>query len=201
MTDMQATAISLQLGFPDSQRECASQLYYQAFRQKLHPIFRDERLALAVLSASFQPDHAFAAVSDGQLVGIAGFKDRQGTLLDIQPNTITQAFGFIGGWTRLLALSIFARNQAPDILLMDGIVVDQQMRGKGIGAALLDRVIDFATTQGYGSVRLDVVDSNPRARQLYERKGFIAVRSQRYPYLQSIFGFSGSTTMLHPIRP
>lgn len=201
MIDMQVTAIRLQVGFPNSQRECAAHLYYQAFRQKLHPIFRDEKRAMAVLSASLQPDYAFTAQSNGHLVGIAGFKNRNGALLDIQPDTIIRIFGFIGGWIRLIALSIFVRNEAPDILLMDGIVVDQEVRGKGIGAALLDRVIEFAASYDYTSVRLDVVDSNPRARQLYERKGFVPVRSYRYPFLQSIFGFSGSTTMLYPIKP
>ena len=49
------------------------------------------------------------------------------------------------------------------------------------------------------AMRLDVVDTNPRARQLYERKGFVAVSSNTYPLTQRFFGFSGSTTMMKTV--
>ena len=50
------------------------------------------------------------------------------------------------------------------------------------------------------AVRLDVVDSNPRARRLYEREGFVPVRTVRTPYLQRAMGFAASTTMVRDIR-
>ncbi|NDJ53018.1 MAG: GNAT family N-acetyltransferase, partial [Chloroflexi bacterium] len=84
-------------------------------------------------------------------------------------------------------------------LLMDGIVVDGSMRGQGIGSRLLDAILDYARMHDYEKVRLDVVDTNPRARALYERKGFVEVRTERYPILKPIFGFAGSATMLRTI--
>ncbi|MFQ3232131.1 MAG: hypothetical protein ACI9DO_003526, partial [Reinekea sp.] len=32
-------------------------------------------------------------------------------------------------------------------------------------------------------------------KKLYERKGFKAVKTERFPYLRWLLGFSGSTTM------
>ena len=90
---------------------------------------------------------------------------------------------------------LFWRRHRPDELLMDGIAVHAEMRGQGIGTRLLEAVLDFARSHGYNSVRLDVVDTNPGARRLYERMGFVVVRTREYPYLRSL-GFSAVTTMV-----
>jgi ribosomal protein S18 acetylase RimI-like enzyme len=73
------------------------------------------------------------------------------------------------------------------------------MRGKGIGTRLLESVFDFARTEGFSSVRLDVVDTNPGARRLYERMGFVPVKTGHYPYLRRVMGFSAGTTMIREI--
>lgn len=191
--------VTIKHGLAPEHRGKAAELYYTAFYQKLHPIFRDEARGQAVIEQSLQPEYAIVAMMNGTLVGIAGFKDSNGSLLDIQPKTVTDVYGFFSGWLRLLALSIFSREKQENTLLMDGIVVDSQVRGHGIGSQLLDAMIAHARTSGYPQVRLDVVDTNPRARQLYERKGFVPTKSANYPYLKRIFGFSGATTMLKTV--
>jgi RimJ/RimL family protein N-acetyltransferase len=45
-------------------------------------------------------------------------------------------------------------------------------------------------------VRLDVIDTNPRARALYERKGFVATGEQKLGPLKPVFGFSSATTLI-----
>lgn len=191
--------VTVTLGLPAEHRAKAAELYYVAFRQKLYPIFRDEVRARAVLQEGLNGAYAFTAIQDGALVGIAGFKDPSGSLLDIKPAMMTRAFGFLGGWVRILFLLQFIRGLEANTLLMDGIVVDAAARGQGIGSLLLDAVMTYATQQGYHHVRLDVVDTNPRARQLYERKGFVPTKSHHYPFLRHVFGFSGVTTMLKPL--
>jgi ribosomal protein S18 acetylase RimI-like enzyme len=197
---MTGNNISIQRGFSDAQREQVAALYWTAFAQKLEPIFRQREPALRVIAASLKPDYSFVALAGEQVAGVAGFKDAQGSLLDLTPAAMTRAFGFVGGWLRLLGLSIFARAAQPGVLLMDGIVVNAELRGGGIGSHLLDAIVAYGREQGYSSVRLDVVDTNPRARQLYERKGFVVVAEQRYLYLRPIFGFSGAATMLNTCK-
>jgi GNAT superfamily N-acetyltransferase len=187
--------VQIGIGLAESHRSQAAALYYDAFRQKLHPIFRNEQRAIRLLADAINGDYALVATLDGQLAGIAGFKDANGSMTDIQPSMMTDSFGFLGGWWRLLALSIFERKLEPGVLLMDGIVVDASMRGRGVGSLLLDAMLEHARGAGYRQVRLDVVDTNPRARQLYERKGFVAASTETYPLIKHIFGFSGSTTM------
>jgi RimJ/RimL family protein N-acetyltransferase len=45
-------------------------------------------------------------------------------------------------------------------------------------------------------VRLDVIDGNARARALYARFGFVAVKTERLGMLRHFFGFDASTTMI-----
>jgi ribosomal protein S18 acetylase RimI-like enzyme len=65
----------------------------------------------------------------------------------------------------------------------------------GVGSRLLIEVCRQATRQGYQRVRLDVIDTNPKARKLYERLGFQQIRTERFPYLKNFLGFGGVTTM------
>ena len=53
--------------------------------------------------------------------------------------------------------------------------------------------------RGYAEVRLDVIDNNPRARTLYERRGFVAGDTQYLGPLKYLFGFSAATTMVRTV--
>lgn len=50
--------------------------------------------------------------------------------------------------------------------------VDPAFRGRGVGRALVDAVIDWARQGGFDRVLLDVADGNAAAIGLYERAGF-----------------------------
>ncbi len=78
---------------------------------------------------------------------------------------------------------------------MDGIVVDPAYRGKGIGTRLFSSLIEFGNTEKYSTIRLDVIDTNPGARKLYERLGFYEEKTERFEFLRGLLGFGASTTM------
>ncbi|CAN5186624.1 hypothetical protein BH11ACT3_BH11ACT3_03050 [soil metagenome] len=48
-------------------------------------------------------------------------------------------------------------------------------RGRGIGAALLSRLLTLAREVGIPAISLSVEDGNTRARTLYQRNGFVVV--------------------------
>jgi RimJ/RimL family protein N-acetyltransferase len=54
-----------------------------------------------------------------------------------------------------------------------GIGVLRHYRGQGIGTALLRAALDAAKAKGLTRIELTVRADNPRARQLYERFGFV----------------------------
>ena len=61
----------------------------------------------------------------------------------------------------------------PDLAMLISMWVAPEARGKGVGGALVDAVIDWARAQGLTRVRLEVVDDNAPAIALYARKGFV----------------------------
>ena len=65
-----------------------------------------------------------------------------------------------------------------------------------VGRELADDLLNGGMETINGNpVRLEVVDTNPRARALYEREGYVAVRTERTPYLRRAMGFGEVTTM------
>lgn len=84
-------------------------------------------------------------------------------------------------------------NQVAYQLLMDGIGVSPRMRGNGIGTKLVHSLIDYARKEEYRSVRLDVIDTNPAARRLYERVNFVPVKTEHFAYVKRLLGFGPAT--------
>jgi len=58
------------------------------------------------------------------------------------------------------------------LLNVHDLAVREAFRGSGIGGALLDAAAEKAKALGCLRMTLEVGKNNPRARQLYERKGF-----------------------------
>jgi len=192
------SSVHISPGFSDAERPLAARLYWQAFRGKLGPVMRPEPRALAFFEAVLDPHFALAARDEaGHLLGLAGFKTTEGALTDGGVRDLTRAYGWVGGLWRAALLSALERNLTADTLLMDGIFVAEEARGRGVGTALLTAIKTEARNRGLASVRLDVIDSNPRARALYERAGFTPTGVEKTGPLRYVFGFETSTTMLY----
>lgn len=96
-----------------------------------------------------------------------------------------------GGWRAALMLVRGLRVEAlipppPEgSLHIAQLGVAESLRGRGIGAHLIDDAARIARTRGISQLSLDVADSNPRARALYERLGFerISTHVSRIPGL------------------
>ena len=59
-----------------------------------------------------------------------------------------------------------------DYMIIHGLAVDPDCHGQGIGGFLVQYCLDFAKSNGYKAIRLDVVPGNFPAMRLYERYGF-----------------------------
>jgi ribosomal protein S18 acetylase RimI-like enzyme len=184
-------------GFPEAQRAIAARLFWQAFGAKLGRVMGPEVKALEFLESALDPSHAISALSpQGTLLGLAGFKTERGAFIGGGFGDLARAYGWPGALWRAPLLALLERKLAPDSLLMDGIYVAGAARGHGIGTALLDAIKAEAGARGLTRVRLDVIESNPRARALYERQGFRATGTEQLGPLRHLFGFAASTTMV-----
>ena len=188
--------ITLTDTIPETGRRAAARLFWQAFQGKLGPLMTPDEKALAFLERVLDPTHGIAAVDgDGRVVGIAGFKTSTGALIGGELSDLQSVYGTFGGLWRGVLLSLLERPLADDVLLMDGISVDESARGQGLGTALLAAIKTHAAELGKDAVRLDVIDTNPRARALYERQGFQAMKTEHIGPLRLLFGFRSATQM------
>ena len=192
--------ISIHRGLPNRLRDDAAQLYWQAFGGKLGRVLGPKDKAFALLDRVMRGDHAIVALSqDGALLGLVGFKSPTGAFAGGSLVDLIGVYGTVGALWRAGLLWLLERDLDNDRFLMDGICVADSARGQGVGTALLGAICDEGRSRGYPSVRLDVIDVNPRARALYERLGFVATRTSQIGLLRWVFGFSSATTMVRTL--
>ena len=193
-------AVTVFRGLHPHLRPQAARLYWEAFGGKLGRVLGPDSLALAFFGQVIRADHCFTALDDaGQLVGIAGYKTPAGSFAGGTWDDLVSVYGLWGGRWRGGVLWSLGREVDNDRFLIDGICVARTHRGKGIGSLLLASLYQEATERGYGSIRLDVIQDNFRARALYERQGFRPTRTEDLGLLRFLFGFASSTTMVRPL--
>jgi ribosomal protein S18 acetylase RimI-like enzyme len=176
-------------------------IYVQALIQKLRPFFGTPEQATDFLAPHLRPDRAVVATDGGRLLGIAGFRMDGTGLFEPGWSDFRTSYGLLGGALRVAGLSLLEKPEDDSTLAMDGIAVADAARGRGAGTALLAEICKIARTSGRQAVRLDVIDTNPRARALYERNGFVAGKVTHLGPLSTLFGFSKATAMVKRLAP
>lgn len=69
------------------------------------------------------------------------------------------------------------------ILHLEDLIVNQKMRGHGIGSALLDEVVKHGYSLGAKRINWEVISWNEGAIKLYERKGAKVLRDWNVVHL------------------
>jgi ribosomal protein S18 acetylase RimI-like enzyme len=199
MNNVQANTVEVRLGLPDSYRRQAAEIYYEAFQRKMAPVIGPQERAIPILERHFESEHAFIALQRFQVVGLAGLQYDGRSFFHPTAAGFAREFGWLSGPVRAALLALLSPHSRRGELYLDDLAVCSSMRGLGIGTRLLHAVFHFARSNGLKAVRLDVVDTNPNARRLYERIGFVPIETRRYPFLRHIAGFSAMTTMIKEI--
>ncbi|MCB5164569.1 GNAT family N-acetyltransferase [Streptomyces bambusae] len=199
------TRVVIRRGVPLGAEEQVAELYWEAFGRKLGAALDPPERGRAFIARHLHHDRAAVALTPGgdRVVGVAGYQVDGRALTGGGGRDVLSAYGLFRGLPRLAVLALLERTPEPGELVMDGIAVDPAQRGTGIGGLLLTEIAAIAAEHGCSRVRLDVIDVNPRARALYERHGFTAVRTEQTPYLKRLMGFGAVTTMHRatPARP
>lgn len=183
------------IGFSEAERARVGSLYWEAFHQKLRPAFADEETGLRVVRASLRADRMLVARLDDAVVGVCGFYEQGVGAASLSWATLRAALPLHQAVRAALVLSVLARSGARDRLVLDGICVDPAYRGGGIGTALLGAAEQYARDHGLRTVRLSVIDRNPRAEALYRRRGFAIVGGGSLGLLGYVYGFDRYSVM------
>ncbi|MBI1220501.1 MAG: GNAT family N-acetyltransferase [Rhodobacteraceae bacterium] len=187
----------IRIGIAPGHRVEVARLYWQAFGTKLGPIMGPEAQAVDYLARVMREDQVLTATSPkGDLLGMAGFRTSTGAFPLGRWAEMRAVYGIPGALWRAGVMRLLQQDLNPSRFLVDGIAVADTMRGRGIGTALLDALCAEASGRGYVEVGLDVADVNPRARALYERRGFVARDTVRMGLVGPIFGMASVTRMV-----
>lgn len=81
------------------------------------------------------------------------------------------------GWAAVCAQEAFVGGLGG---YLEGLVVDEAVRGSGIGAQLLDAAEAWARERGCTEIRVHSNVVRIRAHQFYRRLGYATVKSQHY---------------------
>lgn len=193
--------VEVRRGLPEGLRGQAGDLLEEAFGEKNRAAIPDAAKRVVFLRRAIDARHVVIAARRDELLGLAGLSSRDeahaGGLLDLgwDPRAHVDLLGWMGAAWAVWGLRLGQHRPASDELYLDGLAVVPRARGQGIGTRLLTEVMGIAREHGKGVVRLDVVDTNHRARALYERLGFRVVGGSGLGYGQRWTGFGAILTM------
>ncbi|MFD4918921.1 GNAT family N-acetyltransferase [Streptomyces virginiae] len=199
---MTTESVEVRRGLPEGAAARVAELYWEAFGEKLGRALGPPEAGRRFIAGHLHADRAVTALSgggggdpDGRVVGVAGYQLAGRGLIGGDAAAVLATYGRVRGLYRVFLLALLERTPARGELVMDGIAVDPAERSRGIGGLLLREIEAIAVEQRCRRIRLDVVEENPRAQELYERHGFRAVQVRRTPWLRDVLGFGGVTTM------
>ena len=187
--------VSIHKGLPPELVGSASELFLSALSEKLVPILGDDSKATALLESSIMVTSCFSALKDNKLLGVLAIQTEDQNFLNPSFKDLSTRYGFLGAIVKGVALHLLQHKPKPQELHVEGIAVVDFARGKGIGTKLFKELTSFAQTQNFNKITLEVIDTNHRALQLYERLGFtIQKRSKVWP-VNKIIGWPFNETI------
>ena len=168
----------------------AAQLYLSALGEKLVPILGEVDSALRVLTQHINLGNCQTAFCDGRLVGILGLQTQSASFWNPTLKSFITEYGLFGGLTRYCGLCLLHHEMESDEWYIDGIAVEAEMRGLGIGTKLLHHLEHSARQNGIYKITLEVINTNPRAEALYQSLGYREInRTELWPF-NRIYRFS-----------
>ncbi|WP_254050324.1 GNAT family N-acetyltransferase [Myroides sp. N17-2] len=180
-------------------RSTAAMILVQAFKSKLLGILGTEEQLYEVILKSIDAKHIVVArSSEGELIGVAAYQYNGKFTLDITLSTMIEVYGFWRGIQKMFMLfTHFPTKRDISTLYVDALAVDNRFRGQGVGQLLLKEIEKIAIEENLSFVSLDVVKENTRAKELYEKVGFVEVKYEELDTKSSDrLGFSGYYYMM-----
>ena len=89
---------------------------------------------------------------------------------------VAEEGGDVVGWVHVAPSVTLESDPSAEVA---GLVVDEEFRGRAIGARLIAEAEAWAARQGYGLMRVRSNVKRNRARRFYERAGFTVTKRQR----------------------
>lgn len=177
---------------PQDKKEIAF-LIHEGFRDMFAPAFKylkeEEKVPLVTEMLTFNKGFYY--------------KDEKGlwgTGVLLETGTVYCQVPFKALWKlrllRFLVLRrIFRHKTKKGVLHLEMFAVNPHTRGQGIGSQMMNALVDYGRSQGFHTLNLGVVNTNPRAKKLYERLGYKVVKSGKSNWIARRAGFTAYDVM------
>lgn len=184
-------------GLPPDTIPQAARLYWQAFGTKLGRVLGPDTLAQRYFERAIRPEHCLAVLDgQGRLLALAGLSSPDGGFAGGAFSDLTGVYGRWGGRWRAALLDALPRDISPGRFLIDGLCVDADWRGRGIGRRLIGAAEAMARHRGHRQIQIDVAAENLSAQRLYHRLGYSQSGQRPTGALRLIFGISATLTLV-----
>lgn len=171
-------------------RLAIASIIQEAFWDKMawyfHKVSKEE--AFILIEKAITYNMGFYYKENDKVLGVALLSRTGVPYLNIGPE-IRKKIGFWRGW--LLSISYGMMSKRKDQLYLQMLGVSPMSRGKGVGTKMLTYLFALAREEGMKKVILDVIDTNPKAKNLYEREGFVLTKYINTKLFTRNMGFNG----------
>ena len=166
-----------------------TELFLSALGEKFIPILGNNEKSKKLFALSLNLENCFYAEEDSMLLGVVAFQTSRETFFAPTLKSIQSLYGKIKGLYKGILLSLMEHKTEQDELYIEAIAVSTAARGKGVGTQLLEIIFTFAKEKGLHNVTLQVIDTNPRAKTLYEKNGFTVIKKENIWPINKIIGW------------
>ena len=151
----------------------------------------NKQKAITLIASTLEDDRIFVAVKNKKVIGFAGLQYHKKSFSNPTLSNIVSIYGLLTFRTLPFFLVSSMNKPKSYQLHLESLAVIKNEQGKGIGTKLLNATINYAKENNFSQIKLEVIQTNPKAKKLYQKMGFKTSRITKIPYPFSyIMGFN-----------
>jgi ribosomal protein S18 acetylase RimI-like enzyme len=155
---------------------------------------------IAFIAASLQSEFGLVAFHQGKFVGVAGAKTDKGELFQVRFITWIRTYHIHALQSFFIGFPFWYERHEPGVLTLASLSIKEPFRGLGIGTKIVKEFIRYGSAEGFRTLKVEVINSNLRAKALYERLGFKKRKYTSIPRPWSFFlGFTGVYELVYSL--
>ncbi|MDU5144004.1 MAG: GNAT family N-acetyltransferase [Paenibacillus dendritiformis] len=169
--------------------EQAAHVFVHSYMDALTRVSSDPDVLIRLIRKSFIRKQFYAALWNHQVVGIMAYATRGARSRRFDKSELQRILGTWKGWLFYLSVARefhALRRLTDEECFLEAVATAPEHRGQGIAAALLRHSIEQLP---YRVFKLEVADTNVKARRLYERQGFTVFYTKKQWLLPKAYGF------------
>lgn len=201
MEKNQTLNITIQFGIPKNQQLIIANIFYENFQDKFKIFLGNKKKAIPLIASTLEDDRIIVAIKNGKVIGFAGLQYHKKSFSIPSLTQIVKIYGFMTIRTfPFFVISSFNKPKSFQLHL-ESLAVTGKEQGKGIGTQLLNATINHAKAKSFSQIKLEVIQTNQKAKKLYKKIGFKSTKIIKIPYPFSyIIGFSSFEEMLFNLK-